>query len=190
MKKIITSLIFAVALSAMAEEHMTFMGIPIDGQLGMFCQALEKENFRLDTISSHSARYVGLVMTRPAYVVMETTPKTHTVYDVLVAYPNIKKWTWMEALYTDIKARLTCRYGEPVEVKEIGEAPAYDILIQDKLEDASLIRRTRFETEVGYIDLGIDNLRLFSGSSGSPYTYVIYIDKANETKNEQEAFCE
>lgn len=187
MKKIITLLLLAVTMSAFAQEHMKFMGIPINGQLTTFCQALEKKNFRLDKMYANSARYEGLFTGEVAYVIVETTPKTHTVCDVLVAYQDHQKWDDMDNLYFGLKEQLTTKYGEPKDVLEVGDAPISDIFIRDNLENASLIRRARFETELGYIDLGIDNLRLFDYSS-DPYAYLIYIDKANQTKGDQEAY--
>ena len=186
MKKIITLLLLAVTMSAFAEDHMKFMGIPINGQLTTFCQALEKKNFRLDKMYANSARYEGLFTGEVAYVIVETTPKTHTVYDVLVAYQNNVKWGEMERLYFELKEQLTTKYGEPVDIKEVGGEPD-KYMISQALEDVEVIRRCQFETEIGYIDLGIDNLRLF-GVSGTPYTYLIYTDKANETKGEKEAY--
>lgn len=187
--RVILAILFpALALTAFSQDHMKFMGLPIDGQLTTFCQALEKKNLQLDKMYANSARYEGLFTGRLAYMIVETTPKTHTVCDVLVAYQDHQKWDDMDNLYFGLKEQLTTKYGEPKDVLEVGDAPISDSFIEDNLENASLIRRARFETEVGYIDLGIDNLRLFAGSYGSPYAYLIYIDKANQAKCDQEAF--
>ncbi len=190
MKKIITLLLLAVTMSAFAEDHLKFMGIPINGQLSTFCQALEKKNFRLEKAYTNSARYEGLFTGKLAYVIVETTPKTYTVCDVLVAYQDNDKWEDMENLYFELKEQLTAKYGEPKEWHQLGDAPKNASYrdIKQKLADAELTRRAKFETETGTIDLGIDNLRLFEYSSGSPYTYIIYIDKANTTKSDQEAY--
>lgn len=189
-KKIITLLLLALSLTAFADNHLKFMGIPINGQLSTFCQALEKKNFQLEKAYTNSARYEGLFTGKLAYVIVETTPKTYTVCDVLVAYQDNDKWEDMENLYFELKEQLTAKYGEPKEWHQLGDAPKNASYrdIKQKLADAELTRRAKFETEIGTIDLGIDNLRLFEYSSGSPYTYIIYIDKANTTKSDQEAY--
>ena len=189
-KRILTLILLVITMSAFAQEHMKFMGIPINGQLTTFCQQLEKKNFQLDKMYANGARYVGLFTGEPAYVIVETTPKTHTVCDVLVAYKDNNKWEDMDNLYDILFERLVDKYGEAKDAKEVGVVPKNDPFydVEKKLADAELIRRAKFETEVGSIDLGIDNLRLFDYSTGTPYVYLIYIDKANTTKSEQEAF--
>ena len=190
MKKIITLVLLAITMSAFAQEHMKFMGIPIDGPLQNFCQALEKKNFKLEKAHADRARYEGSFTGKPAYVIVEATPKTQTVCDVLVAYMDNRTWEEMEDLYSGLKKQLTAKYGEPVEWHQLGDAPknASFMDIQRKLADAELTRRAIFDTETGTINLGIDNLRLFGGGTGVPHTYIIYIDKANTTKSDQEAY--
>ena len=190
MRKIITLLLLAVTMSAFAEDHLKFMGIPIDGPLQNFCQALEKKNFQQEKMQDDRAKYEGSFTGKPAYVIVEATPKTQTVCDVLVAYMDNRTWEEMEDQYFGLKEQLTAKYGEPVEWHQLGDAPknASFMDIQRKLADAELTRRAIFKTETGTIDLGIDNLRLYGGWDGVPHTYIIYIDKANTTKSDQEAF--
>lgn len=190
MKKVITLVLLAITMSAFAEDHLKFMGIPIDGPLQNFCQALEKKNFKLEKAHADRARYEGSFTGKTVCVIVEATPKTHTVCDVLVAYKDNRTWEEMEDLYSGLKEQLTAKYDEPVEWHQLGDAPknASFMDIQRKLADAELTRRAIFRTETGTIDLGIDNLRLFGGWDGVPHTYIIYIDKANTTKSDQEAF--
>ena len=189
-KRVITLLFLAVTMSAVAEDHMKFMGIPINGQLSTFCQALEKKNFRLEKMYTDRARYEGSFTGKPVYVIVEATPNTQTVCDVLVAYKDNRTWEELEDLYSGLKEQLTAKYGRPVEWHQLGDAPknASFTDIQRKLADAELTRRAKFDTETGTIDLGIDNLRLFGGQIGILSTYIIYIDKANTTKRDQEAY--
>ena len=187
MRRILTTLLLVVAIAVSAEEHMMFMGVPIDGDLNAFCRTLEKKDMRQSKKTANTARYEGFFAGRPAYVIVETTPKTHTVCDVLVAFKELNNWDDMEGVYNDLKTNLIAEFGEPVETKEQGESPQYGFDIQTLLKDAEVIRRCRFETETGTIDLGIDNLRLFASSSGSPYTYLVYTDKTNIIKAGQEA---
>ncbi len=190
MRKFITLVLLAITMSAFAQEHMKFMGLPIDGQLTTFCQALEKKNFQLEKERNGRARYEGSFTGKPVYVIVETTPKTYTVCDVLVVYKDNNTWGEMEDLYVGLKEQLTAKYDEPAEWHQLGDVPKKTMFwdVQRKLADAELTRRAKFETEIGTIDLGIDNLRLYGDATGVPYTYIIYIDKANTTKGDQEAF--
>ena len=185
MKKIVTLLLLALALTAFAQDHMKFMGLPIDGQLTTFCQALEKQNFRCSSMYANPVFY-GFFKDQRANVIVETTPETHIVCQVLVAFLQLNTWNELDSMYNALKADLIAQYGEPVETKEVGEGPQDHTQIRQYLEDVILIRRCKFETKTGTIDLGIDNLRLHQRSHGVPYTYLIYTDKANITIAAQE----
>ncbi len=185
MKKIVTLLLLALALTAFAQEHLTFMGIPIDGQLDPFSKALEQQNFHCSSMFANPVFY-GFFKSKRANVIVETTPETHIVCQVLVAFQELHTWNELDSMYNALKADLIAQYGEPVETKEVGEGPQDHTQIRQYLEDVILIRRCKFETKTGTIDLGIDNLRLHQRSRGVPYTYLIYTDKANITIAAQE----
>lgn len=185
MKKIVTLLLLALALTAFAQEHLTFMGIPIDGQLDPFSKALERHDFHCSSMFANPVFY-GFFKSKRAHVIVETTPETHIVCQVLVAFQQLHTWYVLDSMYNALKADLIAQYGEPVETKEIGEGPQDHTQIRQYLEDVILIRRCKFETKTGTIDLGIDNLRLHQRSRGVPYTYLIYTDKANITIAAQE----
>ena len=147
-KKFITLLLLAITMSAFAEDHLKFMGIPINGQLTTFCQQLEKKNFKLEKAHADRARYEGSFTGKTVCVIVEATPKTHTVCDVLVAYKDNRTWEEMEDLYSGLKEQLTAKYDEPVEWHQLGDAPknASFMDIQRKLADAELTRRAIFRS--------------------------------------------
>ena len=185
MRKLLLLILRTLTMPILAEEHLTFLGIPIDGQLDPFCQALEKQNFRCSSMYANPVFY-GFFKDQRANVIVETTPETHIVCQVLVAFQQLNTWNELDSMYNALKADLIAQYGEPVETKEVGEGPQDHTQIRQYLEDVILIRRCKFETKTGTIDLGIDNLRLHQRSRGVPYTYLIYTDKANITIAAQE----
>ena len=92
----------------------------------------------------------------------------------------------MEAVYFEIKEKLTAKYGEPKSVEETGPVPEYDAFIGSNIEYSGLTRRTVFGAELGYVIVGIDLLDIHE-TDPKAHTYVSYIDKDNEAKGEQEA---
>ena len=185
MKKFVTLLLLALALTAFAQDHMKFMGIPINGQLSTFCQALEKKGFTQYQMYSNAAVYSGLFTGRPAYVMVEITPKSKVVEDVVVIY-DYYKWEDMEAIYDEIKVKLAAKYSEPVKVEELGTYGAHDYDLKGKIESGSIVRETRFETNLGKVIVGIDIIDV-NDVLPSPHAFVAYVDKANQAKGEQEA---
>ncbi len=186
MKKIITLLLLAVTMSAFAEDHLKFMGIPINGQLTTFCQQLEKKNFKLAKMYSNAAVYEGLFTGRVAYILVETTPKTNIATYVYVLYKDKGKWNTMESIYYDVKEQLAIKYGAAVDSTEIG-GDVSDYLIKNSIENGEVKRYAQFETASGTIVVGIDNFTPFDVFEDA-YTYVAYIDKANRAKAKQEEF--
>lgn len=185
MRKVLILMLWVVGMTAMAEEHLTFTGIPIDGSLDCFSQALEQQDFRRLRVFNNPV-FEGLFADRLAYVIVETTPETHVVCEVLVAFQKLHQWNELDSAYNALKAKLIAQYGEPAETKEVGEGPQEITQVRQYFEDAILIRRCKFVTELGTIDLAMDNLRLHELSRGVPYVYLIYTDKANINTAAQE----
>ena len=186
MKKIISLLLLAVSLSTFAEDHMKFMGIPINGQLSTFCQALEKKNFKVVKMYNNAAIYEGLFTGRLAYIWVETTPKTRIVSGVSVLYKDNNKWNTMESNYEDVKEQLSIKYGAAVDSTEIGDVTS-DYFIKSSIEEGDVERYALFETELGIIVVGVGVFSPFDVSEKA-FTYVAYVDKANRAKAKQEEF--
>lgn len=183
--RILILLLLAIGINSMAEEHLTFLGIPIDGSLDSFSRALEQKDLKRSSAFSNPV-FKGNFANRPAYVIAQTTTETNIVYEVLVTFRELYTWNEMDSAYLALKTYLIAQYGVPAEMNEVGAGPEDVIQVKQYLDDAILIRRCRFETETGTISLGIDNLRIHQHSRGVPYVYIIYSDKSNATLAMQE----
>ena len=193
--RILILLLLAIGINSMAEEHLTFLGIPIDGPLDSFSRALEQKDlpsgerfiYHLSSMpSGTNPVFKGNFANRPAYVIAQATTETNIVYEVLVTFRELYTWNEMDSAYLALKTYLIAQYGVPAETNEVGVGPEDVIQVKQYLDDAILIRRCRFETETGTISLGIDNLRIHQHSRGVPYVYIIYSDKSNATLAMQE----
>ena len=62
-KLLITLALFFAAFNIMAQEHLTFKGIPIEGSMTEFCQKLRTKGFtsiaNLDNISVFTGDFTG-----------------------------------------------------------------------------------------------------------------------------------
>lgn len=65
MRKLLLLILLTLTMPILAEEHLTFLGIPIDGQLDPFCQALEKQNFRCSSMYVNPVFYGFLKTNEP-----------------------------------------------------------------------------------------------------------------------------
>lgn len=182
MKKIITLLLLAVTMSAFAEDHLKFMGITIDGSLPEFGTALEKKGFEKSSIF-HQSVYEGYFAGREAYVIPTGDPASLSIAGVAVYFKNNGTWKDMESTYQSIKDGLQIKYGDPIEVKEVGAAPEYDVFISSRLKDETLVRRSIFINQLGMITVAI----IKSDELYGVYPSVVYFDLINLGKAMQKA---
>lgn len=105
MKKIISVLFaFCVCLSISAQEHMKFMGIPLDGTIDNFALKLKAKGITYDAaksklISPGSKLYHGTFMGEKATFVVYFNTKSKVVFGVMVDMP----YTSTELAFTPFK---------------------------------------------------------------------------------------
>ena len=118
MKRILIALLFVFscigAMAQNANEHLKFMGIPINGTLESFTQKLVAKGMKRQL----GARNMGFVRGTFAgkdncNIYIERINSRNVVFRVVVCLPSKKMWEWLESDYTEFKAMLTSKYGEP-----------------------------------------------------------------------------
>lgn len=179
MKRTITTFAFIFsALLIMAEGHMTFKGVEIDGKLPDVVKQLEGKGYTKVSMENGIAMMLGTFTGQSVMLGVYTTPVTKTVSRITVIYPEGENsWTILSNQYEGLKERLTNKYGEPDEVIEKFDYP-YSItnhpLMAFELEKATY--RTHFKSGNGGVTLSIIHYQMVTA------VCLLYWDKENEAK--------
>lgn len=124
MKKILITLtvLFAV-IDIMAQEHLSFKGIPIEGSMTEFCQKLKSKGFtsigRENNITLFSGDFTG----RQATVGVTATDDGKNVFAVVVLFDPSGEWNTLVNTYDYYKDLYTRKYGKPTISKENKPCP-------------------------------------------------------------------
>ena len=183
MKKITT--LFACLLIAgtlFAQQHLSFKGVPINGTLQEYTNAMVKAGFHYegtqDGLSLLTGDFAGY---KNCIVGVSTLKNLDVVSYIAVLFPDKDTWTSVLSDYESLKSMLTEKYGTPSDYKEkfIGYVGDYDNgLVMHALKDGEYVWYTLFSTDLGNIELSI--------ISGTKYNTAAvrlgYYDKANSEK--------
>lgn len=121
-------LFFANFVFAQTEEHLTFKGIPINGSLTTFVQKMKTAGFSFveyvsdNTIAVFSGKFAG----DDAKIYVASSPKTKTVFKVVVYYGKQTSWQSIKSDYFKYVAAMTEKYGEPSSHYEFFTRPYYE----------------------------------------------------------------
>lgn len=182
MKKVIL-LLAAVLMTAgmMAEGHMKFKGVEINGTLKTFVVNMEKRGCESGEnmlgVSLIKANFAGIEM----MVYPLTTSQSQTVYAVVAGTSKISEEVSLNAQYDELKALLSQKYGvgKEVTIADGWYRNSINVLVRGNAQQALF-----FEAENGKIYLYIHKSDSYS-ESGS--INILYIDKANEQLKLREA---
>ena len=165
MKKLIT-LFACIILSAMTMaqgQHMKFKGIPIDGTLKEYINAMTKAGFTYDNTYDGIAGLKGIAVLKGDFagfknctIGVSTLQNCDLVNCIAVLFPKNNKWADVLEDYEQLKAMLIQKYGEPESCKELFTKQVTDD--DSKIDAASsddYVWYANFETELGVIELSI-----------------------------------
>lgn len=118
MKRILIVLLFVFScIGAMAQntnEHLKFMGIPINGTLESFTQKLVAKGMKRQQGRDNTGLFRGTFAGEgDCKVYVNRIPSRNIVYRIVVCLPSRKMWEWLESDYKQFKQMLTSKYGEP-----------------------------------------------------------------------------
>lgn len=119
MKKIVCS-IFAIALfsCAVAQEHLTFMDVPIDGTLDQFKKHATDKGLTYVQRVSGVDFFFGNYLDYDCVVGSVSLESQDLVYSVLACIFTNEDWQSLQKNYSDVKNKLTKEYGKPKEEEE------------------------------------------------------------------------
>ena len=166
-----------------AQQHLSFKGVPINGTLQEYTNAMVKAGFHYEKtqngISILSGDFAGY---KNCTIGVSTLKNLDVVSRIAVLFPDRDTWTSVLSDYQSLKSMLTEKYGYPSDSGEkftgyVGNN--YDNgLVMIALEEGEYEWYTVFSAELGEIELSIV-------SGGESYTASVclrYIDKANSEK--------
>lgn len=182
MKRLLTMLLMAVMfVSAYAQdeaEHMTFMGVPIDGPLDEFVNKMKQKGFTyLKEDNGLTFMKGDFTIYNDCKLLVSSPEASDDVCCVVVVFPPQQDWASLEADYDWLKSMLTKKYGEPANsIEEFGGflPPITDSDKMYKLQNNECQWKTIFYFPNGRIDLSIED-------SGNMLTnvYLYYYDEIN-----------
>lgn len=184
MKKILITLcIIMLSFAMRAQEHMTFMGIPIDGKISTFVQKLEDKGFTYVNTGYGVTFLTGsFAGNRDCIILVFSSIKSLTVWKIFVVFPSKSSWESLKNEYQTMKSLYSRKYGEP-NIYEFFISPYYegDGYEMTAISIGKAHYESFFKTNDGYIRLAIDN-----GEYGSGYVTVGYEDGINVKIKSQE----
>lgn len=184
MKKHLTFFFACLVLAGniFAQQHLSFKGVPINGTLKEYTDAMVKAGFHYELTQDGTALLTGdFAGYKDCTVGVSTLKNLDVVSRIAVLFPNKDTWSAVLANYETLKAMLTEKYGTPSDSQEkftgyVGDN--HNGLIMHALKAGEYVWYTIFTTELGTIELAI--------MSGTEYdtacVRLAYYDKANSTK--------
>lgn len=186
MKKHLTLLIACLlfAGSLFAQQHLSFKGVPIDGTLKSYTDAMVKAGFRYkltqDGIALLTGDFAGY---KGCTISVSTLKNLDVVSSISVLFPPKETWSVLRGDYETLKSMLTEKYGTPSDSQErftdrYTNNSTSNIGIMYALHNDQCEWYTTFATELGRIRLSI--VPGYNHNEGM--VSLTYYDKANSEK--------
>ena len=181
MKKIIftLALVFA-AINLMAQEHLSFKGIPIEGSMTEFCQKLKEKGFTYIGHENNATAFTGDFTGRNAIVGVVSTDDGENVFSVGVIFDASGEWNTLVNTYNYYKDLYTRKYGKPDVSKENNPAHSdSNTSLMLELNNGTVMYKSMWGVTGGDITLSIGkSSEIFRGQ-----VMILYRDSQNmETK--------
>lgn len=177
MKKFfITLTALFVALHIMAQEHLTFKGIPIEGSMSEFCQKLQSKGFIQINREKGTTYFSGIFTGRKVIVGILATNDEKHVYTVGVSFDPSEEWNTLVNTYNYYKDLYTRKYGAPTISEENNPAHSdSNTALMGKLNDGEVVYTSAWEAAGGDIELSIEK----SSGYGEGVVVIRYRDSQN-----------
>lgn len=158
MRKIFVTLtLFFAVINIMAQEHLSFKGIPIEGSMTAFCQKLKAKGFtslgRDNNITLFSGDFTG----RKATVGVAATDDGKNVFAVVVFFDPSGEWNTLVNTYDYYKDLYTRKYGVPTISKENNPALSdSNTALMAEVHQGTVVYGSAWEVTGGDIQLSIE----------------------------------
>ena len=173
------TLLFVAVINTMAQEHLSFKGIPIEGSMTEFCQKLKTKGFtqlgRDDNVTTFTGDFTG----RQATVGVGATDDGKSVHSVVVIFDESSEWNTLVNTYDYYKGLYIRKYGEPSACREhIPSRQDSNISLMYELGQGTVTYASAWNVTGGTIELSIEKAGYSDG-----VVIIRYRDSQNvETK--------
>lgn len=158
MKKIILTLtLFLATISLMAQEHLSFKGIPIEGSITEFCEKLKAKGLTSMGTEDNISLFTGDFTGREASIAVAATDDGKNVFSVVVFFEPSDEWNTLVNTYDYYKDLYTRKYGRPSKSKE--RNPSYsddNFSLMYELFQGKVVWGSAWEVIGGDIELSIE----------------------------------
>lgn len=158
MKRIVIVLtaLFAT-ISMMAQEHLSFKGIPIEGSMTEFCKKLKAKGFTSIDQKNNGTLFTGDFTGREATVGVTATDDGQNVFAVVVLFDPSGEWNTLVNTYDYYKDLYTRKYGEPAASTE--KNPSLldsNTFLMKEVDEGTVVYVSAWEVTGGDIQLSIE----------------------------------
>lgn len=149
-------MLFAV-ISLMAQEHLSFKGIPIEGSMTAFCQKLKAKGFTSIGSENNLTLFTGDFTGRNATVGVTATDDGKDVFAVVVLFDPSGEWNALVNTYDYYKDLYTRKYGKPSISKEKNPALSdSNTALMAEVHQGTVVYGSAWEVTGGDIQLSIE----------------------------------
>lgn len=165
MKKILTSLILSmIAVCGLAQEHLNFKGIPIEGSLSEFCQKLKTKGFVETKRDNGLIMFKGEFTGREATIGVIASDDGKNVHSVAVIFDQSSEWKTLLNTYTYLKDLYIRKYGQPSACVEQNPSHSDDnYSLMRELSQGTVTYMTAWNALGGTIEMTIEKFGYRSG---------------------------
>ena len=158
MRKIfITLALFFAVINIMAQEHLSFKGIPIEGSMTSFCQKLKAKGFTSIGRDNNITLFTGDFTGRKSTVGVTSTNDGKDVFAVIVFFDPSGEWNDLVNNYEYYKNLYTRKYGEPTASKENNPALSdSNTALMAEVHQGTVVYGSEWQVTGGDIQLSIE----------------------------------
>lgn len=148
---------FFAFIYIMAQEHLSFKGIPIEGSMTTFCQKLKTKGFTAIDSDNNITVFTGDFTGRKATVGVTATDDGKNVFAVVVCFDPSDEWNILVNTYDYYKDLYTRKYGDPTVSKENNPARLdSNIALMAEVYQGTVVYSSVWEVTGGDIQLSIE----------------------------------
>lgn len=119
MKRIILTLtVLFATINIMAQEHLSFKGIPIQGSLTEFCNKIKNKGFTVTSKENDITVFSGDFTGRKVSVAVTATNDGQNVFGIVLVFDPSEEWNTLVSTYDYYKDLYTRKYGKPTASRE------------------------------------------------------------------------
>lgn len=156
-KHLITLLLYCFSICGFAQEHLSFKGIPIEGNMTAFCQKLKAKGFTQMGRDKNITLFTGDFTGRQATVGVGASDDGKNVFSVVVLFDPSGEWNTLVNTYDYYKDLYTRKYGEPAACRENNPAHSdSNTALMAEVDQGTVVYGSAWEVPGGDIQLSIE----------------------------------